>query len=538
MKIRIKVFLPALGSVAMLLLLGVVSISGMKNLQQALDDIALKGIVHTQILNDASSRLREANLATYRLFATIGNADEARIKEATSATLALVDTSSKALAEMAVRSDIEPDERQALTSLAEPMAKYRKAIAQAIDMATADLATGTGMMHAADKRFLEINAELDKMTSQQKTEADTLVKTAVTRGNRSVIASIAVFVVGLFSAVTVSFILAGKIVAPLLEAIRTARSVAAGDLTNRIDTSRKDETGDLLRSLAEMQTSLRTLIGEIGTTARQTTASCGAMSAALERINGAVLGQNEATNAVAAAVEQMSVSISNISENATHALDADRKSAELASGGVTVIQSASSEMEKISSTVQDAARVIEQVGQQTNEISSIVSAIREVTEQTNLLALNAAIEAARAGETGRGFAVVADEVRKLAEKTSRSSEEIRTVIEAVQQSSGQAVINIREVVSQMQTTVGYAADAREAIEHIQAGAKQSEGYAQDISITLHEQSSSSQLIATQIEGITRMSDENAHSVTSARQAMADIEEKSRALDTAVARFRI
>jgi len=538
MKIRTKVFLPALGSIAMLLMLGIVSISGMRTLQQALDDVTEKGMHHTLTLNDASSRLLEANLSAYRMFAMMESFDEARIKTETAATLGLADSAIKTLAEMGKRTDIEPDEKQALDSLAEPLAKYRKAIVQAIDMGTGDLAAGTGMMHAADKRFLQINGALDKLINQQKLEADKLIGDAAAQGNRNVMASITVFVVGLFSAVIVSFILAGKIVAPLLEAIRTARAVAGGDLTNRIDSRHRDETGDLLRALAEMQTNLRGLIGEISTSAQQTAASCGTMSSALQRINQSVLGQNEATNAVAAAVEQMSVSISNISENATHALEADRKSAELASGGVTVIQSASGEMVKISTTVQDAARVIEQVGQQTNEISSIVSAIREVADQTNLLALNAAIEAARAGETGRGFAVVADEVRKLAEKTSRSSEEIRTVIEAVQQSSGQAVVNIRQVVSQMETTVGYAANARESIEHIQQGARQSEGYAQEISITLNEQSSSSQLIATQIEGITRMSDENAHSVTSARQAMGDIEEKSRALDAAVSRFRI
>jgi methyl-accepting chemotaxis protein len=538
MKIRTKVFLPSLGSVAMLLLLGIVSIFGMRSLQQALDDVAHKGMAHTQSLNEARAKLLEANLSAYRLFATMENFDAARIQKETSATLGLADSAINSLSAMRERNDIEAEEKQALTSLTEPLAKYRKSVAQAIDMADSDLTAGTGMMHAADKRFLQINRELDKMIGQQKTKANTLFEAAAARGNRTVMTAITVFIIGLLSSTIVSILLASKIIGPLLEAIHTAKSIAGGDLTNRINTSRRDEAGDLLRALAEMQTNLHKLIGEISTSAQQTAASCTAMSVSLQQINHSVLGQNQATTAVAAAVEQMSVSINNISDNATRALDADHQSAELASGGVNVIQSASSEMLKISSTVQNAALVIEQVGQQTNEISSIVSTIREVADQTNLLALNAAIEAARAGETGRGFAVVADEVRKLAEKTSRSSEEIRSVIEAVQKSSGQAVDNIHQVVSQMDTTVGYAAKAREVIESIQQGAHQSEGYARDISANLSEQSSASQLIAQQIEDITHKSDDNAQSVESARQAMHDIEKKSQTLDAAVARFKI
>ncbi len=538
MNIKTKIFIPSLSSAVMMLILGVVSFFGMRTLQQALDDVTTRGMGHIQAITNARSELLEANLTAYRLFSTMANMDPARIKKETDGALGHADAAIKALQDLSERSDIQAEEKQDLTKLAEPLAKYRKTVAQAIDMADSDLASGTGMMQAADKRFLQINSEFSKIIEGQQQKADALIVAAVASGNRTVMTGILVFLLGLVGAATISFILAGKIVRPLLDAIRTAKSVAGGNLSDMIDTRGQDETGDLLRALADMQKELRDLIGQIGTNARMTAASCGSMSAALQNINHSVQGQNDATSAVAAAVEEMSVSISNIHENASQALDANRESAGLASQGVNVIQSASSEMLKISATVKDAADVIEQVGQQTNEISSIVSTIREVADQTNLLALNAAIEAARAGEQGRGFAVVADEVRKLAEKTTSSAEEIRRMIEAVQQSSGHAVSNIRQVVNQMEITVSYATDAREAIESIQRSSKRSEGYAQDISAALGEQSSASHLIAQQVEGITRMSDANAHSVTSAGQSMRELEHQSHTLDAAVAHFKL
>ena len=538
MNIKTKILIPSLVAVVMMSLLGIFSYSGMRSMQQALDDVSVKGMQHAALLNGSRGELLAANVGAYRLFSTMANFDEARIKKETDVILAHADNAIQLLKKMQDRSDVTDEGKKTIALLDEPLSKYRKIVAQAIDIADADFATGTGMMQAADKRFIEINDKLNKMFDDQKKEAEEMVVAANARASNTILTDLTVFVIGVGLTVTISLLLAGKIVGSMLSAIRTATSIAGGNLTNTVDTQAQDETGDLMRALASMQESLRQLITQIGSNAHKTGQSCSEVAGALDQINQSVDGQNDATSAVAAAVEQMSVSISNIHSNASQALTANQASSELATQGVAIIKSASDEMMRIASTVKEAANVVEHVGQQSNGISAIVHVIREVAAQTNLLALNAAIEAARAGESGRGFAVVADEVRKLAEKTTGSAEEITRMISAIQESSGKAVSSIQDVVKQVETTSAYAGNARESIERIHVNVEESMSFAHDISSALGEQSQASNLIAQQVEGITQMSEKNAQSVAQAGQAMRELEQESRVLQTAVNRFSV
>ncbi len=538
MNIKKKILLAPLLTVVMMLVLGVVTFFGMRTMQGALETITTRGMQHTALLNGSRDELLEANIGVYRLFASFSNFDAERIQKETTTILGHTDNAIKLLKNLAERSDLGEEEKKNLAALDQPMAKYRKNVAQAIDMAQSDLASGTGMMQAADKRFIEITTQMDGILAAQKVKGEEATTSASASASRTITLSMVILAASVVAALAIALTLANRIVVPMLAAIRTAASVASGNLTNQIPKGDKDETGDLLRALSSMQANLRQLIDTIAGNARQTAATSANMSGALSNISQSVEGQNDATSTVAAAIEEMSVSIGNIHENANHALEANQESSRLASEGSTIVQNAFDEMTRISNTVKDAAVVVERVGQQSNDISAIVQVIREVADQTNLLALNAAIEAARAGEQGRGFAVVADEVRKLAEKTTSSAQEIADMIVAIQQSAGQAVEDIRHVVEQVSVTATYADNARQSIERIQTRASQSEGFAKEITAALGEQSKASELIAQKVEGITQMSEANALGVSHASQSMGEMEAQSRLLQDAVTRFKV
>ena len=308
------------------------------------------------------------------------------------------------------------------------------------------------------------------------------------------------------------------------------------NLSRRAPVTGNDEIGRSAAAVNSLLANFHDLVGKIVVSARQTAMSSHAVSESMTQVGQVAASQSEATAAVAAAVEQLSVSVTNVRDSATESLNISHESSALAERGGQVIQRASGEMVKIGDSVQAASQVVEQVGQQSNDISTIVAVIREVADQTNLLALNAAIEAARAGEQGRGFAVVADEVRKLAEKTTSSAQEIARMSEGIQNSSGRAVSDIREVVTQVATTTADARQALEAIEQIRDSARRSEEFSQQIQSALREQSQASELIGQKVEGIARASDENANAAVKAEEAMRLLEDESRRLQEAIAQF--
>ncbi|MDN0075254.1 methyl-accepting chemotaxis protein [Crenobacter sp. SG2303] len=166
------------------------------------------------------------------------------------------------------------------------------------------------------------------------------------------------------------------------------------------------------------------------------------------------------------------ISVNKDVENAKQAYKISESTETISAQGASVIETAAAEMRRIADSARQSASMIEELGAQSSQITSIVNTIHDIADQTNLLALNAAIEAARAGEQGRGFAVVADEVRKLAERTSSSTTEIAGMIDKIREGTHTAIDSMTSMLKQAEQGVVLANDAGEAIGKIRESTNQ------------------------------------------------------------------
>lgn len=317
-----------------------------------------------------------------------------------------------------------------------------------------------------------------------------------------------------------------------------ARTIATGDLSVLVDLGTRDELKLVGDSLNEMTGAFRALLENVQRSAGEVLGATRKLAASAVDITRSSDQQSDAASTMAAAVEEMTAAIENLSANARDANRIANRAGELSAGGSSAVADVVQEIERIAEVVNQSASIIGELGGRSEQISAIVNVIKEIADQTNLLALNAAIEAARAGQSGRGFAVVADEVRKLAERTTRSTQEISSMIAAIQSGSRDAVASMKVGVSRVAAGVALATQAGESLAEIGDNARQVVGSVAHISNALSEQSVASSEIARNVERVARMADENCTAVAGTAETAAQLEGLSESLDAEVRRFKL
>jgi len=319
---------------------------------------------------------------------------------------------------------------------------------------------------------------------------------------------------------------------------QTLREVANGDLGVSANITQRNELGDMANSVNQTVTQLRNIIGGVKSVADQLAQNSQGISSVTERVTSRVDVQTDRIMQISAAMEEMSVSVTEISSGAGNVVNASNETQSIAEKGKEHMHKNMEASRRIVDSVESSSNSITELSHSIGKISEITKVIKDIAGQTNLLALNAAIEAARAGEQGRGFAVVADEVRKLAERTALSTADITNMVESISAKTDSTVRAMEMVKREVEGGSSYNQATNQTLNQIAEAAVHVTDLAHHIASATQEQSSASEETARNMEEISSITEENASSIHDVRKAAQGLADTAAELQRLVDQFKL
>lgn len=397
----------------------------------------------------------------------------------------------------------------------------------------------TGLDQVSQGSINNLAVALDQLIEFNKRYAKEAMSEGVAARQQASEQMLFIFIIALTGLVLMTFLFARSIAGALDSLRRTIVDVSrTNDFTLRVPVVGRDETSQAAQAFNQLLGKLQLSLREVLNNAEQLSSAAEGAYHASHKVSVSSNNQSEAAALIAAAVEQMSVSISHVAVSTRDALLRAHEAGETASQGSEIITRSNTEMDLIASTVDDTGLTIDDLGQQSDKISMIMQVIKDVAEQTNLLALNAAIEAARAGEQGRGFAVVADEVRQLAARTSRSSEEITLMVVTMQNSAREAMTGMHSVTGRVNAGKGLSTQAAVRMDTIRASANQVSKAINLIATAIEQQDIATRDIAQRVEMVAQMSEENSTAASQTSDISSQLNALARSLQATAGQFRV
>ena len=323
----------------------------------------------------------------------------------------------------------------------------------------------------------------------------------------------------------------------ILRLLDELADLADGDLTTSA-TVTEDFTGAIADSVNYAIDQLRILVSRINETSTSvSSAAQGTQQTALHLAEASEHQAQEIAGA-SAAVNEMAVTIDQVSVNAAESAGVAERSVTIASNGAKVVQNTITGMDTIREQIQDTSKRIKRLGESSQEIGDIVSLINDIADQTNILALNAAIQASMAGDAGRGFAVVADEVQRLAERSAAATKQIEGLVKAIQNDTNEAVMSMEQTTTEVVKGARLAQDAGVALEEIEGVSSSLAELIQSISNAARQQASSAGHISNTMNVIQEITSQTSSGTSATAQSIGNLADMATDLQDSVAGFHL
>lgn len=273
----------------------------------------------------------------------------------------------------------------------------------------------------------------------------------------------------------------------ILRLLDEIEGLGEGDLTAEVSVT-EGFTGAIADAINLTIVQLRELVSRIVDTATRVSSSASETRSTVLQLTGLSEHQAEEIAGASAAINEMAITIDQVSANAAESATVADRSVSIANKGAEVVRSTISGMDSIREQIQDTSKRIKRLGESSQEIGDIVSLINDIADQTNILALNAAIQASMAGDAGRGFAVVADEVQRLAERSANATKQIAALVKTIQTDTNEAVSSMEQTTAEVVSGASLTENAGIALSEIETVSTNLAELIQDISTAARHQS--------------------------------------------------
>jgi len=323
----------------------------------------------------------------------------------------------------------------------------------------------------------------------------------------------------------------------ILNLLDEIEGLAEGDLTVQASVG-EEFTGAIGDAFNDAIEALRSLVTTINETSVQVSSAAQQTQATAMHLAEASDHQAHQITAASAAINEMAVSIDQVSKNAEESAKVAQKSVDLSVRGGETVRSTITGMDSIREQIQETSKRIKRLGESSQEIGNIVELINDIADQTNILALNASIQAAMAGEAGRGFAVVADEVQRLAERSGNATKQIEALVKTIQTDTNEAVISMEQSTAGVVNGAKLAEDAGEALREIESVSQQLAGLIQNISEASRQQAQAAANISDTMNVIQEITSQTSAGTNETATSIGNLADLANDLRNSVAGFKL
>ena len=323
----------------------------------------------------------------------------------------------------------------------------------------------------------------------------------------------------------------------ILRLLDEIADLADGDLRSYATVS-EDFTGAIADSINFAIDQLRDLVSRIHETSHEVAQYTATTQNITNQLAEASEHQAQEIAGASAAINEMAMSIDQVSANAEESAAVAERSVHIASNGADVVNRSIEGMDIIREQIQETSKRIKRLGESSQEIGNIVALINDIADQTNILALNAAIQASMAGEAGRGFAVVADEVQRLAERSASATKQIETLVKTIQTDTNEAVISMEQTTSEVVRGANLSKDAGVALDEIQNVSGNLAKLIANISDAAKLQSASAGHIATTMNVVQEITSQTTTATFDTARSVSELANMAEALRESVTDFKL